>query len=305
MVGADDMARFIEKYAVGRLVDYRGVEAGVENTNYFVDTSEGRYVLTLFEQLDHDLPYFLDLMAHVADAGLPGARPLGDRQGQRLQRLKGRPAALVTRLPGASVEDPEPFHCRQVGHLLAEFHHATRDFRRLEDARGARWRQDMARRLAARLDAADAALLEDELARHRDGLPAGLPSGLVHADLFRDNVLFEHAAPSGLIDLYYACEGPLLYDVAVTVNDWCRRGDGSLSAARLGALLDGYRALRPFEDAEKRAWPDALRLAALRFWLSRLVDAAFPRTGHIAQVKNPDVFRDILLRHREGTQALC
>ena len=307
-VSSAELKRFLTRYRCGALVAFEGIGEGIENTNYFVDTRHGSYVLTIFEWLAHDeLPYFLELMAHVADAGLPCPHPVADVRGEYLQRLKDKPATLITRLRGRTVADADADHCEQVGDVLARLHETTRTFRRRRpDGRDLHWFREQQRRLAPKLGADERALLRSEIehqGRVANACPT-LPGGTIHADLFRDNVLFDDARLSGLIDFYYACEGCLLYDVAVTVNDWCRRDDGGISHERYAALLRGYRERRAPTPAEARAWPDVLRRAALRFWLSRLRDRAQPRTGAITHVKNPDVFKNILLDCRTGAPPL-
>lgn len=297
-----ELTVFLQQYAVGPLIGYQGIGEGVENTNYFVDTRDGRWVLTLFERLNYDdLPFFLGLMEHLASHGQPCAMPLHTRQGESLTMLNGKPAALVRRLTGQSVLFPDREQCEQVGRALADMHVVGQSYAgRCENSRGAAWRTDTGRMLAAQTDDDSIrALIEDELdAQSRLDL-AALPQGVIHADLFRDNVLFVEERLTGVIDFYYACNDALLYDLAVTVNDWCCETDGTLNPARWQALVGAYRSRREFEPAERAAWPMVLRAAALRFWLSRLYDWMFPREGDVVHVKDPAHYRAILLRHRE------
>lgn len=298
-VGGDELRAFLATYDVGELRDYRGISAGIENTNYFVDTSGGRWVLTLFETLpEAELPFCLDLMGHLAARGVPSPRPQPDRQGQVLRRLNDRPAALVQRLSGASVSSPSVDHCAAMGRALGRLHRAAGDFPGVRaNSRGPAWWQQAAARLDGRLDAAQAALLREELAHQERFRHLDLPTGIIHGDLFHDNALFEATRISGLIDFYYACRDVLLFDVAVAVNDWCVRADGTLDEHRANAALSAYAAERPLQAVEALAWAPLLRAAALRFWLSRLVDLHFPRPGEITHTKDPQVFRRILERH--------
>jgi homoserine kinase type II len=275
------------------------IQAGIENTNYFVTTSQGRYVLTLFERLPaQELPFYVNLMAHLARHGIPCPAPIADLTDQYLRQLNGKPAALVTRLPGRSNEHPGAAECAELGALLGRMHLAARSYPAyLENPRGPKWWRFAAREVAPFLDASKKALLESELefqARHR--FP-DLPRGPVHADLFRDNALFENARISGVVDFYFAGVDCLLYDVAVCANDWCLahpQGDRSLEPSRTQALLAACHAVRPFDALEREAWPAMLRAAALRFWLSRLYDFHLPRAGMLVHAHDPEHFYEIL-----------
>ena len=294
----DELSSFLARYDVGALVDYRGISAGIENTNYYVSTERFELILTVFEQLEEtELPYFLDLMGHLADHGVPAPHPVADRDTTVLQHLKGRPAALVTRLHGASLDHPGVAHCAAIGTGLGRLHQAGSTFpQERENPRGPRWWREMAERLDGRLDADDAALLDEELRFQSLFRFQDLPSGVIHADLFRDNALFQGENLTGIIDFYYACSDVWLYDVAITVNDWCSDDSGGLDPQRVGALLNAYAAERPLKNIERGAWPVMLRAAALRFWLSRLGDLHFPREGELTHTKDPTVFRTILQR---------
>jgi homoserine kinase type II len=306
----DDLRHFFDAFDVGTPVDLQGISDGIENTNYFVTTRDNngktRYVLTIFESLTHaELPFFLDLMAFLSEHKVPCAHPVGDRQGRYLQTLKSKPAALVQKLPGHSVMHPTLEHCRQVGDALGRLHAAARQFpRSRENPRSYTWFEDTASTLQPHLSAEDQKLLSAELAFQRaDRAREQLPGGIIHADLFRDNVLFEQGRLTGIIDFYYACHGPLLYDLAITVNDWCSTEKGTLKHDFVLALLNTYHKQRGLTPVEKIRWPAMLRAAALRFWLSRLFDLHFPRRGAITHTKNPDEFRRILeQRIRNHTQ---
>ena len=295
-VERDELVAFLQTYDLGDLVEHAGISAGIENTNYFVTTTAGEYVLTLFEGLGADeLPYFLDLMAFLAEHGVPSAHPMADREGNYLRELNGRPAALVQRLRGANVEHPTPLQCRALGHALGHLHHVGQGFpRQRANPRGPHWWQQTKARLLPVLPRDEHDLLQDELefqSRHRHDT---LPRGVIHADLFRDNAMFEGDTLTGIIDFYYACNDVLLYDLAVTVNDWCVKDDGGLDETKLRAMLGAYHAARPLTAAERQAWPVMLRAGALRFWLSRLQDKYFPREGELTHIKDPDVFKRIL-----------
>lgn len=301
------LKEFLLSYPLGELVTYSGVSAGIENTNYFVTTTEGEFVLTLFESTPYQhLPYFLDLMAFLAEHGVPSAHPLADKQGRYLTALCGKPAALVRRLKGSDVREPGAAHCAALGKALGHMHRVGIPFSgRRDNDRGPAWRESTARKVLPCLNPEDAALLREELRYQKQNPCKELPQGVIHADLFRDNALFVGSELTGIIDFYYACNDALLYDVAVTVNDWCSDASGALDAPRLGHLLDAYVRERPFDAAEHAAWPVMLRAAALRFWLSRLHDLHFPRQGEITHTKDPAVFKRILRERQRATPTLA
>lgn len=305
-VSDEDLARWLGGYAIGRPVELQGISAGVQNSNFFVTTTLGRYVLTLFESIPRaELPYYLYLMAHLAHHGLPVPAPIANRDNEYLGTLSDRPAALVARLNGRSVTEPSAAQCARVGAMLAGLHLAGQSYgRRQENPRGPQWRIRTAARLQGLLPADEEALLNEEL-RFQSGQDySGLPHGAVHADLFRDNVLWDGDYIGGVIDFYFAGHDALLYDVAVTVNDWCILPDGALEPGRCNALLAAYHAERPFSDEERRCWPAMLRAAALRFWLSRAEDKHLPKPGEMVLVHDPDVFRDILRQRIRATLPL-
>jgi len=295
-VESDELEAFLQHYSLGQLVEYEGITAGIENTNYFVTTSQGRYVLTLFESLGmDDLPYFLDLMAHLAEHDVPSAHPEADDTGRYLRTLNGKPAALVMRLEGKSVEHPNPEQCAALGKALGHLHVVGQEFQGYrENRRGPHWWVETSEQVLEKLNGEDAELLRNEITFQKQHRHDSLPRGVIHADLFRDNALFTGDRLTGIIDFYYACNDVLLYDVAVTVNDWCCQANGQFDEIRLQAFLDAYRQERQFSSAEQTAWPVMLRAAALRFWLSRLYDMHFPREGEITHIKDPGVFRQIL-----------
>jgi len=298
-VSEGELAEWLRNYAVGTLLALEPVKAGIENTNYFVTTTQGRYVLTLFERLPaEELPFYLDLMAHLARHGIPSPAPIADFSDQFLSRLNGKPAALVTRLAGTSVDRPQAQECAELGALLARMHLAGRSYAGyLDNPRGPKWWRDAAHAVRAFLDAGRSALLDEELRFQSLYRFPDLPRGPVHADLFRDNALFDNGRISGVIDFYFAGIDCLLLDLAVCANDWClvdAARDRRLDETKTRALLGAYAALRPFVALERGAWPVMLRAAALRFWLSRLYDQHLPRPGVLVHAHDPEHFRDIL-----------
>lgn len=295
----DELDVWLKDYSVGSLIDFRGIESGIENTNYFVTTSEGEFVLTIFEVLKaRELPFYLNFMAHLANHGIPCPRPIANLQNQYLGELKNKPASLVSRLEGTSVFKPNVVQCAKVGKLLANMHLAGKSYpQTMSNPRGPAWRKQAAAKVWEYLSGEESELLQSELA-YQEGLDLSvLPQGVVHADLFRDNVLFRGSDVGGVIDFYFAGADSWLFDVAVTVNDWCMASPGELDLERLSAMLDAYSKLCPLTDAEKRLWPGMLRAAALRFWLSRLYDFYLPRAGELIKPHDPRHFEKILRSH--------
>ncbi len=302
-VSEQTLSDFLTNYAIGELVNLTGISDGIENTNYFVETTQGQYVLTLFETLDAaELPFFLDLMAHLNEHQVPSAHPIADNNQHYLKTLCNKPAALVQRLSGKSLTHPNNQQCAALGQALGHAHVVISDFKgQRENQRGPHWWQQTSQRLLPHLTDEQKLLLQDELAfqaKHRND---NLPRGVIHADLFRDNALFDGNTLTGIIDFYYACNDVLLYDVAVTVNDWCSNADGSLDDERCQHFLRAYQKERSLSDEEKADWPLMLRAAALRFWLSRLQDKHFPREGEMTHIKDPTVFEAILRDRRKNT----
>lgn len=298
-VTAEDLGKWLDNYSIGTLLTLQGIAAGIENTNYFVTTTSGRHVLTLFEKLKpQELPFYLDLMAHLSGRGIPCPDPIPDRKGRLLGELNGRPAALVSFLAGKDIARAEPRHCAQVGAMLAAMHIAGRSYAAdMDNPRGPKWWKSVMPEIMPFLAAEDATLLREEVRFQSLYRFSDLPRGAIHADLFRDNVLFDEGRISGVIDFYFACTDVFLYDVAITVNDWCVEADGRLDPVRAAALLDAYRGVRPFAAIERGAWPVMLRAAALRFWVSRLHDFHLPRPGELTHAKDPGHFRQILEGH--------
>lgn len=298
-VSESQLADWLTGYSVGAPVALEPIAAGIENTNYFVTTGQGRFVLTLFERLPaEELTFYLGLMSHLARHGIPCPAPIADLRDRTLSSLNGKPAALVTRLEGASVDRPGAAHCAELGALLGRMHLAARSFTAyLDNPRGPKWWRHAARELQPFLDAPRREQLAAELAFQAGQRFADLPRGAVHADLFRDNALFAGGRISGVIDFYFAGVDCYLFDIAVCANDWCLaepQSDRRLDPSRTQALLEAYAGVRAFTAEERAAWPAMLRAAALRFWLSRLLDLHRPRAGELVKVHDPEPFREIL-----------
>ena len=301
----DDVTRLLAHYALGELQGYEGISSGIENTNFFVDTSAGRWVLTLFERLTFaQLPFYLELMRHLSRRGLPVPAPQENNATSLLSEVKGKPAAIVTRVPGRWIAQPSVTQCARVGTLLAKMHLAAADFPRFQpNLRGIGWWKSTLPRLEPHIPDHLFHVLAEEVIRQdtffRSPGFEKLPAGPVHADLFRDNVLWEDGAGElrigGVIDFYFAGCTLWLYDLAVTVNDWCVDLDsGAFDPPRVHALLAAYHAERPLQDDEHACWQTVLRAAALRFWMSRLYDYYLPRPAEVLTPHDPTRFERML-----------
>ena len=286
---------------LGSLTELRGIEGGIENTNYFATTDQGEYVLTLFERLTHaQLPFYLFLMKHLAGRGIPVPDPAANRDGDILHTVSGKPAAVVNKLKGKSQLQPQAVHCAAVGNMLARMHLAGADYNRSQpNLRGLTWWNDTVSLVLPHLDEAQQALLRSELAfqNHmaQSSAYAALPRGPVHADLFRDNVMFEGEQLTGFFDFYFAGVDTWLFDLAVCMNDWCIDLPSGLHAAeRARAMLHGYTQVRPLSAPERELLPGLLRAGALRFWISRLWDYHLPREASMLKAHDPTHFERVL-----------
>jgi homoserine kinase type II len=301
-----EAALLVSRLGLGTLTSLQGVHGGIENTNYFADTDRGRYVLTLFERLAFDqLPFYLGLMKHLATRGLPVPDPKADASGALVHTLNAKPAAVVDRLPGRHNLAPDAVHCAALGTMLARMHRAVADFELDQrHLRGLAWWLETVPVVRPFLDVGQRELIESELAfqQHVAASPiyAALPRGAIHADLFRDNVMFD-AGPrgedvlTGLFDFYFAGVDTFLFDIAVCLNDWCiDLASGRLVEDRAGALVAAYAAVRPLVSGEHRLLPALMRAAALRFWLSRLWDLHLPRDATLLTAHDPAHFERVL-----------
>jgi homoserine kinase type II len=291
-VTAEDLYALLERYEIGPLTAFKGIAEGVENSNYFLGAGDRQFILTLYEKRvsADELPFFLGLIEHLAQNGVNCPIPVHDRGGRVLQTLAGKPAAIVTFLPGYSLQRPKPVHCRALGEVLASLHKAGLTFplKRANALSLSGWTKlftsigGVADKIAPGMSAALANALEAVSAQW----PAGLPAGIIHADLFPDNVLFLNDAVSGVIDFYFACNDLLAYDLAICLNAWCFELDGSFNVTKARALINGYNSVRTLEAREVSALPLLARGAAIRFFLTRLFD--WYNTPDTAFVKRKD-----------------
>jgi homoserine kinase type II len=301
-----EAASLIARLGLGELGELQGIRSGIENTNYFAETAQGRYVLTVFERLTHtQLPFYLQLMKHLAERGIPVPGPKADAAGAILHTLQGKPAAVVDRLPGRHHLAPDAAHCASAGTMLARMHLAAADFALHQpNLRGLAWWIETVPVVRPHLTPAQRDLIDSELAFQQQlaasPAHAALPRGAIHADLFRDNVMFEIDADgrdrlSGLFDFYFAGVDALLFDIAVCLNDWCiDLESGRLAEERAVALVAAYDAVRPLTSNERRLLPALMRAGALRFWLSRLWDLHLPRDASLLTAHDPAHFERVL-----------
>jgi len=300
-VTLDDLSQWIKQFPLGEALALQGISSGIDNSNFFLTTERGEYVLTIFENLRFEqLPFYVQLMRHLAERGIPVPAPVPTVDGELVVTLHGKPAIIVSRLSGASQLEPQPVHCAEVGSMLARMHLAGRDFTLSQpNLRGLDWITATAPKVLPLVSKPEAELLRSEVAYQNEfagtGTYAALARGPVHADLFRNNVMFEGERLTGCFDFYFAGVDTWLFDVAVTVNDWCvDLATGRLDEARVHALLAAYHAVRPFTRDEQDAWLPMLRAGALRFWLSRLYDLHIPRAAELLTPHDPTHFERIL-----------
>jgi len=303
-----DLEAFLADYDLGRPLAFKGIAEGVSNSNFLLETEQGRFILTIYETTvdEGDLPYFLGLMRWLAEAGFPSAAPVPGRDGDALRCIGGKPAAIATFLTGLSVRRPGIAQCREAGRGLAWLHEAALAYPR---KRVNTWGQRVWDRAfqtlsadAERLKPGLAAVIAGDLAHLARSWPADLPEGTIHADFFPDNVFFRDGAFAAAIDFYYACHDQLAYDVGICLNAWCFEADGSFNVTKAQGFLAGYEERRPMSDAERKAIPILAHGAAMRFFLSRLVDWAKPNDGALVRHHDPLEYERKLAVHRAGVE---
>ena len=290
------LAAFLKNYSVGAPKGFTGIEAGITNSNFFIDTETGRYVLTIVEdETFADVEWFMQLLAYLHRNNIPCAKPLPARSGGYTQTIANKPATVVQCLQGTDKTRVDSNDCFAIGKVLASFHTSCQNYPETRnDSRGDAWRTATASRVRTKLSREELKLLNKHMEADYAGVLAGLPTSVIHADLFKDNVLFNGGNISGIIDFYYACTGCMLYDLAITFNDWCRDDTTRVDQQLAGALIKGYESIRPLNTCERSSWPDAVRCAALRFWLSRLCDLHFPPDALMTFAHDPTPLQKIL-----------
>ena len=299
-ISDEEMRQFLTDYNLGEFISLQGIAQGITNSNYFLTTGSGRYVLTVFEVLkQEELPFFLLLKQHLSENGVACPAPVARNDGRFDSVLADKPACLVTCLRGSDTSWATEAQCFHTGAMLAKMHLAGQSFpHQMDNPRYTQWWHEACSQLLPVLNEDDARLLQSEIA-YIDAHPGGhLPSGIIHADLFKDNVLLDGEQVAGFIDFYYACNGNFMYDLAIAVNDWARTADNKLDAALEKAFVDGYISVRALDEAELAYYPIAQRAGCIRFWVSRLLDFHFPQAGEMTFIKDPNAFRDLLLSLR-------
>lgn len=308
-VDDEALSAFLTEYDLGETLSFKGIVEGVENSNYLLETTRGRYILTLFERrvAEADLPFFIGLLDHLALQGLSCPTPLHGRDGRALRRLAGRPAAVVSFLTGVSPRRPDVRQCASLGQVLAALHQAGRGFplSRANALSLAGWRRlvDQTRAGADTVRPGLATMIGDEITALERLWPAGLPQGVIHGDLFPDNVFFVGGDVSGVIDFYFACNDALAYDLAICLNAWCFEPDGAFNATKARALARAYDGARPLRPAERAALPALCRGAALRFLLTRLYDWIHQVPGAMVRPKDPLEYLSKLRFHQGASGA--
>ncbi len=300
VVSKNELNLWLENFSIGQLEDFQGIASGIENTNYYVTTTKGKYVLTIFEKLQtSDLEFYLDLMSHLSRSGLPVPSPVANCSNSFLGLIKDKPASIVACLNGSPVLIPTESHCVAVGLTLAHIHRSGLSYRKiLNNPMGKGWWEAAAKKVYTFLASDVRDMLKDEINVQQSLVTEGLPGGIIHGDLFRDNVLFQGLKIGGVIDFYFACNDILIYDLAITVNDWCITESNDLDLARAASLTKSYQQARSLTPEEIKIWPYMLRAAALRFWVSRLYDFHLPRPGKLTHAHPPQTFQFLLENYR-------
>lgn len=298
-VTPQQLNEFLKLYSLGYLIKYSGIQAGIENTNYRVTSSQGEFILTIFESLSaKELVCYLELLTHLSQFKFPAPVPQQSKNNQLINMLQGKPAAIFNCLPGKSIDRPSIIDCSVMGEYLAKLHHVSQgaifDKENVHELKAC---QQTFKEIKHSLSVQDIGLLSSEIAFQENYSLPDLPRGIIHADLFKDNVLFKQDTVSAILDFYNACQGYLLFDIAVACNDWCIEGN-VVSQQKIQTFLDGYQKQRKLTADELLSFPIFLRRAALQFWLSRLEHQLNPKEGALTQQKDPLIFKAILEQHQ-------
>ena len=294
----EELEVLLNHYDLGNYDDIEGINEGITNSNYYLTTSKNKYILTIFEEPNLNLNYAIKLMEILSKNQIPCPIPIKTKEGKSILTVKNKPLTIFTLLPGKTLSNKIPTieMCSQIGETLSKIHIYSKDYKDYDEGlRGSKWFIEVSKKLKPFLNKEDSNLIDKEIENQIYCTNKNLPEGIIHSDLFRDNAMFENEKLTGVIDFYYACNGYYLYDLAIVVNDWCLHNDMSINLDRQNALVKSYNKNREIEKIEKETWQNALRHAALRFWLSRLHDKHFPTIGEITHLLDPNEFKLILL----------
>ncbi|ULJ59453.1 homoserine kinase [Wielerella bovis] len=299
-VSDNEMRHLLTEYSLGDFHSLQGIAQGITNSNYFLHTSTGSYVLTVFETLQaEELPFFMDLTQHLSKNGVACPAPIAKKDGTLTATLANKPACIVSKLSGHDTSFPTAMQCHHTGAMLAKMHLAGTHFpQKMTNPRHSEWWTSSCEKLLPFLEKDEADLLQSEIAYLAQNPDTHLPSGIIHADLFKDNVLLNGEQVSGFIDFYYACNGSFVYDLAIAINDWARDANNHIVPELRDAFMHGYQSVRPLTREEQAYLKTAFRAGCIRFWVSRLLDFHFPAAGEMTFIKDPNVFRNLLLYYR-------
>ena len=301
-INFDELTSFLNSYDLSQLKSFKGISSGVTNTNYFIETDNSKYILTIFEQAQpKDIQFYVDLMSFLSQQKFNCPTPIANHAGHYLGKIQHKPTLLVSFLNGKELKEITKENCFHVGESLAHLHLTAKDYKvSLTNPRGLNWMNEVFQKMHHLLADDEKNVISKELINLDQNFVNNLSSGIIHADLFKDNVLFHNNRVSGIIDFYYACYDLHIYDIAITMNDWCVNASLSLDEEKKDFFLDGYDSIRKLDENEKQFLPTALRLAAMRFWLSRLYDFHFRKVGELTNIKAPEHFKKILQNYQHG-----
>lgn len=297
IVSQQQIVELLKSYSAGNLITFSGIQAGITNSNYILETDENKLILTLFEELKpNQLPFFINLMRFLANKNIPCPKPIADQNNTFIHIINGKPSILIEFLAGNTSENPTIAQCSEIGQHLANMHLVTPQFTEKQaNLRGENWHKLTIEKVISYLSNEDKQLLEHEINFQQQQNYVDLPQGIIHADLFPDNALFLINKLTGIIDFYYACNGYYLWDLAVTTNNWCFN-DRTFDQEKIDALINAYQKQRPFNSIENTHWNAIRRSAALRFWLSRLYDYHYPRKAKFVQIKDPTEIKNQIIQ---------
>lgn len=294
----EELEQLLNHYDIGEFVSIKGINEGITNSNFYLETSNSKYILTIFEEPNLNLDYAISLMSLLSKNQIPCPTPIKTKNNKTVLSIQNKPLSIFTLLPGNTLSKKKPTKkmCEEIGATIAKIHIYSKNFKKFDlGLRDENWFRKTAKKIKPFLDSSDIKIIDKEILNQTECCNKNLPKGVIHSDLFRDNAMFSNNKLTGVIDFYYACNGYFLYDLAIIVNDWCVTDEKKIDLEMQNALINSYSKIRQIEDIEKKLWQKVLRHAALRFWLSRLHDKFFPISGEITHQLDPDEFKNILL----------